>query len=469
MKQSESKKDRRGTDGYAAVRTPDTGFNLRMFWSALRGMFTTRGILFSLLTLLLCAFAGVLLLCGVYLLPAEPMEAHMPATAEIFAREGAYPLISRRWATSYLDNTTDSVMFMEASDKSALPTLQRALLVPRGKFASASEDPNGKDDSILDPVGRYMLGLSFSCVTSYPRYWHGYLLYVKPLLALTHYGNMRILNGVIQVLLVLLLFWRMAKKNRRELILPWLLMYLLLMPLSLAKSFQFSSCFYILLLSSHACLSAGQDRDRLTGLFLYAGIATAYFDFLTYPAATFGVPAILALSLMRGETAEEKLAFLVRAGLGWCFGYAGMWALKWGIASLLTDENVILDAWNNIRLRTSHAMPGNAPAISTASCLRMVTVGFFRSPLAVPAALYAAVMIFRLVRRRRTWEKEGLRIVLPYLLVGLLPFVWFCLTVNHSYVHYYFTCRALCVSILALLVCLAELCRASDNAPVTQK
>ena len=71
MKQSESIKDRREIDRNAAGKSPEAGFKLRIFWSALRGMFTTRGILFSLLTLLLCAFAGVLLLCGVYLLPSE--------------------------------------------------------------------------------------------------------------------------------------------------------------------------------------------------------------------------------------------------------------------------------------------------------------------------------------------------------------------------------------------------------------
>ena len=65
--------------------------------------------------------------------------------------------------------------------------------------------------------------------------------------------------------------------------------------------------------------------------------------------------------------------------------------------------------------------------------------------------------------------KERLRIVLPYLLVGLLPFAWYCLTVNHSYVHYYFTCRALCVSVLALLAGLAELCRAEREASAAQK
>ena len=71
MKQSESKKDRRGTDWFAAEKTPDAGFKLRVFQSALRGLFTARGILFSVLLLLLCDFAGVLLLCGVYLLPSE--------------------------------------------------------------------------------------------------------------------------------------------------------------------------------------------------------------------------------------------------------------------------------------------------------------------------------------------------------------------------------------------------------------
>ena len=434
----------------------------------LRGMLSARELLFSVLTLLLCAFAGVLLLCAAYLLPTAPMEAHMPATAEIFEHEGAYPLTARWWATSYLDNTTDSIMLMEASNESDLPILQKALLVPRGIFSSASEDPNGKDDSILDPVGRYVLGLPFSGVENYPRYWHGYLLYIKPLLALTHYGNMRVLNGLAQAILVLLLFWRMWKQNRRELILPWLLMYMLLTPLSLARSFQFSSCFYILLLSSHVCLLAGKDRDRLIRLFLYAGIATAYFDFLTYPVAAFGVPAVMALTLLRGETAERKMAFLLRAGVCWCFGYLGMWALKWVIASLLTDENVILDAWVNVRLRTSHGLNDAAPAVTTGDCLRMVALGFLRSPFTVPAAVYCAVMSVAAVKRGSRKERACLRLLVPYLVVGLLPFAWYVLTVNHSYIHFYFTCRALCVSALALMCCLAELSSAQRETYSTE-
>ena len=241
-------------------------------------------------------------------------------------------------------------------------------------------------------------------------------------------------------------------------------MYLMLTPLSLARSFQFSSCFYILLLSSHACLLAGDDRDRLIRLFLYAGIATAYFDFLTYPVAAFGVPAVMALTMMRGETTERKLAFLFRAGVHWCFGYLGMWALKWVIASLLTDENVILDAWANIRLRTSHALNNAAPAVTTGDCLRMVTLGFFRSPFAVLAAVYCAVMSVAAIKRGSRKGRALLRLLVPYLLVGLLPFAWYVLTVNHSYIHFYFTCRALCVSALALMCCLAELSSAQREA-----
>lgn len=463
MKQSESATDMGGTR-QATQSSARAWFDLRAFWTELRGMFSARGVLLSALALLLCAFAGVLLLGLVYLLPAERMETHMPASAEVFEHEGAYPLIDRRWATSYLDNTTDSIMLMEASDNSELPTLKKALLVPRGKFASAAEDPNGKDDSILDPVGRYVLGLPFSGVATYPRYWHGYLLYIKPMLAMTHYSNMRLFNGLAQTVLVLHLFWRMLKRRRRDLILPWLLMYLLLMPLSLAKSFQFSSCFYILLLMSHACLSYADDQERLAGLFLFAGIATAYFDFLTYPVATFGVPAVMTLALLREEPAERKLALLVRIGLGWCFGYAGMWALKWGIASLLTDENVIGDAWSNIQLRTSHELSGNTPAVSVGTCLRMVMGGFFASPFTVPVILYGAFMVCLGVIRRGPGTKERLKQMVPYLLTGLLPFVWYVLTVNHSYIHYYFTCRALCVSALALMCGLSELCRTGRDA-----
>ena len=70
---------------------------------------------------------------------------------------------------------------------------------------------------------------------------------------------------------------------------------------------------------------------------------TAYVDFLTYPIATFGVPAIIGVVLSRDNHLEEKLVEIVRNGLLWCLGY-GMVALLIGVFTFKKlQKNFILN------------------------------------------------------------------------------------------------------------------------------
>jgi phosphoglycerol transferase MdoB-like AlkP superfamily enzyme len=48
-------------------------------------------------------------------------------------------------------------------------------------------------------------------------------------------------------------------------------------------------------------------------------------------------------------------------------------------------------------------------------------------------------------------KKEIVSTVIPYIIVGLYPFIWFLFTQNHSYEHSMFTCRILSASVFALL------------------
>ena len=58
--------------------------------------------------------------------------------------------------------------------------------------------------------------------------------------------------------------------------------------------------------------------------FLLTGMATSYFDFLTYPVASLGMPLIVWLLLHRDETGGALAGRMVRCGLCWALGYAGM-------------------------------------------------------------------------------------------------------------------------------------------------
>ena len=173
---------------------------------------------------------------------------------------------------------------------------------------------------------------------------------------------------------------RMNTKNLKNLILPFLMTVLMLMPAALAMSLQFSACFDTAVLAMAALLSVKESRRPI--VFLFTGIATAYFDLLTYPVFTFGMPAVLMLAMNSRETAGANLLRLVRAGLFWGLGYAGMWVLKWVIAGLFTNQDVIADALKQIGVRTSDLSQDDVTHVSAFECAGRNVLWFIRTPAA---------------------------------------------------------------------------------------
>ena len=113
--------------------------------------------------------------------------------------------------------------------------------------------------------------------------------------------------------------------------------------------------------------------------FLLTGMATSYFDFLTYPVASLGMPLIVGLLLHRDETARTRLGRMVRGGLCWALGYAGMWAGKWALALLYGSEGFWSTLVGSLEVRTSHEVRG-VGEISRLDALWKAASVFFEKP-----------------------------------------------------------------------------------------
>ena len=124
-----------------------------------------------------------------------------------------------------------------------------------------------------------------------------------------------------------------SKKLGKRYIVPFILLLLVLSPTSLVMSFQFSTAFYVMFITMFVILlfdSRIKDVFHYCILFEIVGIATNYFDFLTYPAITLGVPLTLYILLHRDdhETVLSSLASLIKISASWSLGYAAMWGLN---------------------------------------------------------------------------------------------------------------------------------------------
>ena len=116
-----------------------------------------------------------------FLIPDKLIYEHSAESVEIFTGEGLYPFVGNTPAEE-LDNWTDSLMLHTAcyqkEDASALEcavAAYRPVYQDADPITSFRMDVKGIDDGME--------------ITSYARYWHGYLVFLRPLLFLWIIGE----------------------------------------------------------------------------------------------------------------------------------------------------------------------------------------------------------------------------------------------------------------------------------------
>ena len=397
--------------------------------------------LLVVVTLFLGVSIGLGLLTAVYCIPIASVEKNVTRSAQTMQNEGTYPVVSK-WFHSTLDNWTDAIILMETSTIQGANALEGAINASHG-FINSTNSPT---ESF---IAHYTEGQPYDTIVEYCRYWHGYLVLVKPLLCLMDYNGMRILNGAMQLILMTVICLLLAKKGYREYVIPFLLMYLMLMPVALAASLQFSTCFYVIALAVILLLLTRQEKLNCFAapLFLLIGIATAYVDFLTYPIATFGIPMLILLLLRNSSPLEDKFFQIVKCGIFWCMGFAGMWASKWILSHVICGysySNII----NIIADRTAMDV-GIQNDWFYIETLNYFT--FLSTPVSFLLLLFIGNRYRKIRRGGNVASAEAYRIVAPYILTSCAPIVWYTFASNHSFNHFWFTNKACAVTLLGVL------------------
>lgn len=403
---------------------------------------------------------GALLMIAVYMLPTGRMKGHIANSDDIFNYEGIYPQIIGGYKNSQLDNYTDALMYATAIHESSGNAVHDAMANARYEYA---------DDNMVQSLNDYANDvhskddLKYEIV--YPRYWHGYLVVLKPLLVLFDVGEIRMLNLVIQGSLLILLLYLIRKRLEERYQLPVILMVAVLNPVVLPLSLQFSWVYYVSLISSVVLLMVKKLSMKKNDIlfFLVVGMLTSYVDLLTYPLITLGLPLVLYLLLDENENWKSQLMKAVKCSFFWAAGYAVMWVGKWILCWVLSGNNLASDVISEMLFRVS--MTGESEETLTIGMVLGRNIGvLLKWPYLLAALLFLGSCIFlkRKGGQRGTDWKKRLVKALPYLAVMLLPIVWLIVLSNHSWVHYWFTYRELSVTVLAGGVAVIKLC-----APLT--
>lgn len=385
--------------------------------------------------------AGYLALVCVYTLPIGPIQKNVAEAANIMQMDGSHPELVYGHQDTMLDNLTDSIMLLTARYEGTESFFEEALL--NNRFTV-----NGLMDSevlAVEAEGEELDGTE----SSYGRYWHGYLLYVKPLLMVLNYGQIRYFVGAVQFALLVLVLYLFVKTNKEKHVLPFTVAYLFLNPAALSLSLQYFPASVITMIEFVVIL-INQEKYKINPIrwiyhFFIVGCLIAYFDFLTFPLLTLGMPLVF-LMVENQKTIKRDSLLFAKSCAAWGIGYASMWGSKWILGSLLTKKNMLADAIGQVLFRVG-AAENEVKTSAIEAIIR--NIGANKLYLLLTISVFFGIILYKILKK----ENINLKSVnISVLLCAILPFLWYMVVSNHSYIHYWFTYRILAISIYAILI-----------------
>ena len=312
-------------------------------------------------------------------------------------------------------------------------------------------------------------------INQYPRYWHGYQVLLRPLTAVFQVQELRYLGMLLFYLLFFWSAWLIAQKTRFANAMIYVLTIASGYLVAVSTCFQYLTTFYVLFLSLIVLLSryGGKKPADVMLFFFVVGMVENFFDFLTYPIITLGIPMILLLWLrVRDEQAgaKENLCFLFRGSVCWGLGYALTWIAKWLIATVVLGVRYF---WRTMSV-VQYRLQGNEeePLDRLGTIRRNLKAWMNVQDGGIITWSKVVIVVFLIAVVLVLWKKlkdqRTVRAYFPMLLVALYPYIWYLVMSNHSQIHYWYTYRAQLVTLFGGLVFLCAILREKKNDGISQ-
>lgn len=283
---------------------------------------------------------------------------------------------------------------------------------------------------------------------AYARYWHGSSFFFRIFYSFTHYNEVKWMIFMLTSLLMtgfgIMLYRNTGSIKTMAMFAELFFVNVYVMQFSM----QLSPVLIISIISSLVVASWHKKAKSSFGVvFFITGAVTSYFDLLTAPLLTLGLPLLLWISLYDEEN-QQNLLHGIRAiailSLLWLVGYAGSWAMKWIISYPFTEFNIFTDVQAQLMLRAGTVDNSRFSALHANS--RFLSMVFINLFLIIPLIL--SFFYFN----RRCVKKAVL-----YLMVAALPYLWFFTAADHSYYHNWYTYRIQAISVSGVMLAFISL------------
>ena len=296
--------------------------------------------------------------------------------------------------------------------------------------------------------------------TDYTRYWHGTVIFLRLFHLFTDVEGVKLIGFCALLLLILLSCALLTKRGHGDLALLLLLSLAAVRFWNLRLSVEYQPSFLVAFAMLPLFLLWERRNDRaLTVLSTIAGTAVAFFDFLTTETVTILLPLMLVIAVRAKEgrlgAMRDDLLLLLRCGAAWGLSYVAAFPVKWAAAGAVSGAGVFSTALASVGERIGGVKDFTEPPDSFLSAplsnLNMLfggpaRVNYAQILIGCGLALLLLLSVWYLLRGK---EKQTQAAIL-LLMLGALVLLRYLVLNNHSYLHCFFTYRALVSLIFAL-------------------
>lgn len=300
--------------------------------------------------------------------------------------------------------------------------------------------------------------------TDYTRYWHGSAMFVRLLHLIMDVKGMKWAGLVATLFLAALTVGILIRHKHYDLAGALVLSMAAVEIWNIRLSLEYQPAFLIAFMLCPLYLYGERKKEQLlTYLSVLGGTLISFFDFLTTETVVLVLPLLLVVAVRgaenRLEDFKKNVKMLFWCGVSWFFAYGGAFLVKWTASSLATGENKFAAALSSAGERMAGGLG---------------TEGTVRFPLRIPAAVGANLTVLFGGEKRMDVPRVLIGLVVSLLILGSLFYLFYrkkgnktalrllgilgsvvllryMMLSNHSYLHEFFTYRALICPVFALL------------------
>ncbi len=428
---------------------------------------------------LLIIFNVLLFLSSLF--PSSLIEDNVKKSSEILLREGNAPKIySYLYQTN--NNYTDSIiinscysidntdpifsyMSVRKNYKKGLTT--KELLDKNGELVSYTSE--GEEDH-YNPVHELNEFLNSRVTTSveYARYWHGNLVFIRPLLLIFNIQGIRLFLLFVFVILFAIFFKLLCKKIG-------IINTIMICFSLLAYDYLFVSCslesapIFLVMMISSIILLLRIDKIKNIQFYLFIVACISNFvDFLTVPTITLTIPLfIYILYKQKNEHIDLKEAIktIIISSILWGIGYSFTWIAKWIIYDFIYDKALLASAIAQVihRTKSYNLIKSETTIWKVLFKLFAGKFIYFIFIISIEFSILICLKFSKYNKINFVLNKKIIKEIIPILIISMIPVVWYIALSNHTILHIHFIYRHMVVVLMGELLCINKLFKKCDN------